>query len=141
MPVPQLSRQKPGTFKKRYVPIKKNREFSYLFKKGASLSNPLFVCYYKLSRRRVNRLGIITSKKVGNAVKRARARRVIREAFRLLEPGFKQQTDKRYDFVIVARAAAADAKTVKTAQVKAQLERAFARVLSQSAQSAQNTAK
>ncbi len=48
-------------------------------------------------------MGIVTSKKIGCAVKRSRARRVIREAFRLIEPQLRQKTDKRYDFIIVAR--------------------------------------
>ena len=51
----------------------------------------------------MNRLGIVTSKKIGNAVKRSRARRVIREAFRVIEPELRRRTDKRYDFIIVAR--------------------------------------
>ena len=51
----------------------------------------------------MNRLGIVTSKKIGNAVKRSRARRVIREAFRLLEPELRQRFEQRYDFVFVAR--------------------------------------
>lgn len=55
-------------------------------------------------------MGIVTGKKIGNAVKRSRARRVIREAFRLIEPSLKEQTDKRYDFIFVAR--------VKTPQLK-----------------------
>jgi ribonuclease P protein component len=51
----------------------------------------------------VNRLGIVASKKVGNAVKRNRAKRVIREAFRHAETELRSKTDKRYDFVFVAR--------------------------------------
>lgn len=49
-------------------------------------------------------MGIVTGKKVGNAVKRSRSRRVIREAFRLIDPCLKEQTQKRYDFIFVARA-------------------------------------
>lgn len=65
--------------------------------------NSAFVCYLKPTKRRVNRLGIVTSKKIGCAVKRSRARRVIREAFRRIEPEIRQKTDKRYDFIVVAR--------------------------------------
>ena len=92
-----------GTYSKKYVSVKKNREFQYLFKKGTSIVTGAFVCYFRESRRRVNRLGIVTSKKIGNAVKRSRSRRVIREAFRLIEPELREKTDKRYDFIIVAR--------------------------------------
>ena len=90
-------------FRKKYIVIKKNRDFSFLFKKGESVVTYAFVCYVKERRGTANRLGIVTGKKVGNAVKRNRARRVIREAFRLFEPILKEKTQKRYDFVFVAR--------------------------------------
>lgn len=90
-------------FSKKYVSVKKDREFRYLFKKGKSIVNGAFVCYLRPNKRRVNRLGIVTSKKIGNAVKRSRARRVIREAFRILEPEIRGLGDKRYDFIVVAR--------------------------------------
>ena len=92
-----------GGFTKKYVSVKKNREFQFLFKKGTSVVTNAFVCYYHKNKRRVNRLGIVTSKKIGNAVKRSRSRRVIREAFRQIEPVLRSMTDERYDFIIVAR--------------------------------------
>ena len=95
-----------GQYSKKYVSVRKNGEFQYLFKKGESIVTYAFVCYYKVSCRRVNRLGVTASKKVGNAVKRNRARRIIKEAFRLVEPLIIEKTaltDKRYDFVFVAR--------------------------------------
>jgi len=92
-----------GSRQKRYVSVRKNREFQYLFKKGHNLVTYAFVCYYTPNKRRVNRLGIVASKKIGNAVKRNRARRVIREAFRLAQPLLIDKTDKRHDFVFVAR--------------------------------------
>jgi ribonuclease P protein component len=48
-----------------------------------------------------NRIGITTSKKIGKAHDRNRARRIIREAYRLLLPRFSQ--DKGLDIVFVAR--------------------------------------
>lgn len=90
-------------FSKRYVHIKKDREFQYLFKKGECTVSNGYVCYARESKRRANRIGIVTGKKIGGAVKRVRARRVIREAFRLIEPLLREKTDKRYDFIFVAR--------------------------------------
>lgn len=90
-------------FSKKYVSVKKNREFQFLFKKGTPVVTNAFVCYYLKNKRRVNRLGIVTSKKIGNAVNRSRSRRVIREAFRQIEPVLRSMTDQRYDFIIVAR--------------------------------------
>jgi ribonuclease P protein component len=46
-----------------------------------------------------SRLGVVTSRKVGNAVVRSRARRLIREAFRRLQPRIQQPCD----IVFVAR--------------------------------------
>lgn len=89
--------------RKRYKVIKSNRDFSFLFKKGESVVTYGFVCYVRPRRGGSNRLGIVTGKKVGNAVKRNRARRIIREAFRLLDPVLKEKTQKRYDFIFVAR--------------------------------------
>lgn len=92
-----------GKYSKKFVSVKKNREFQFLFKKGESVVTNAFVCYFRQSKRRVNRLGIVTSKKIGNAVARNRSRRIIREAFRQVEPEIREKTDKRYDFIIVAR--------------------------------------
>ena len=60
-------------YAKKYVCIKKDKEFRFLFKKGDSIVTDAFVCYARESKRRVNRIGIVTGKKVGNAVKRSRS--------------------------------------------------------------------
>ncbi len=106
-------------YAKRYVCIKKDREFKFLFRKGDSVVTDAFVCYARESKRRVNRIGIVTGKKVGNAVKRSRARRVIREAFRLIDPLLREKTQKRYDFIFVARA---KTSAMKSTQVYRQME-------------------
>ena len=98
-------------FKKRYVVIKSNRDFSYLFKKGESVVTYGFVCYIKPRRAGKNRLGIVTGKKVGNAVKRNRARRIIREAFRVIDPMIRESQTERFDFVFVARSKTPSLKT------------------------------
>lgn len=90
-------------YRKRYAVIKNNRDFSALFKKGESVVCYAFVCYVRPRRAGKNRLGIVTGKKIGNAVKRNRSRRIIREAFRLFEPILKEKTDQHFDFVFVAR--------------------------------------
>jgi ribonuclease P protein component len=46
-----------------------------------------------------HRLGVVTSKKIGNAVARSRARRLLRETFRLHQHDFKHPLD----LVLVAR--------------------------------------
>lgn len=100
-------------YAKRYVCIKKDREFKWLFNKGDCIVTDAFICYARESKRRVNRIGIVTGKKVGNAVKRSRARRVIREAFRLIDPMLREKTQKRFDFIFVARAKTPGLKSTK----------------------------
>lgn len=107
-------------YAKKYVCIKKDREFKFLFKKGDSIVTDAFVCYARENKRRVNRVGIVTGKKVGNAVKRSRARRVIREAFRLIDPLLREKTQKRFDFIFVARA---KTPAMKSTQVYRQMEK------------------
>lgn len=88
------------------VTLKRNRDFSRLYNKGKSHVAPSVVVYVLKSRVHRVRLGITTSKKIGNAVERNRARRVIREAFRKLLPRIRPG----FDLVFVARK--------KTTQVK-----------------------
>ena len=98
--------------------IKDDRVFRQLYKKGKSLAFPTVVVYYRKNRQSVNQLGLTTTKKIGKAVQRNRARRIIREAYRLLEPTLI----RGYDIVIVARS-----KTpfVLMDEVKSDLTRAF----------------
>ena len=87
--------------------LNQNYLFTRMYRAGKSLVSPTIVLYYhKRPKQRFNRIGVTTSKKVGSAVKRNRARRVILESYRLLEPGL----ETGYTFVIVARGKAADVK-------------------------------
>ena len=61
------------------ISLKQNHEFRRLYNKGKSAVSPYFVIYCRRNGRPVNRLGITTGAKLGNAVKRNRARRRIRE--------------------------------------------------------------
>lgn len=92
-----------GEFSKRFYAIKNDREFRYLYKKGVCCASYGFVCYFRPTNRRRNRCGIVTGKKIGNAVARNRSRRVIREAFRIFDNELSAATDKRFDLVFVAR--------------------------------------
>jgi ribonuclease P protein component len=84
---------------KHTVSLKKNHEFRRLYNKGKSAVSPYFAIYCRKTGRAYSRLGITTGVKLGNAVKRNRVRRRIRELYRTHEaqllPGF--------DIVIVAR--------------------------------------
>lgn len=98
------------------VPICRNNDFRRIYARGKSYVSPLVVVYALKNRTKNVRVGITTSKKVGNAVQRNRSRRVIREAFRALAPRVRPG----FDLVLVARG-----KTpyVKSTDVRRQLER------------------
>lgn len=81
------------------VTIKKNFEFRRIYKKGRSFVSPLIVVYVLKNKKGFNRIGITTSKKIGKAFMRNRARRIIREAFR----SYEVKLQKGYDLVFVAR--------------------------------------
>jgi ribonuclease P protein component len=80
--------------------IKLNREFKRLYYKGKFCARGCIVVYAMKTRRRSNRLGLTAGKSVGNAVKRNRAKRLMRECYRLSKDKLKSS----YDIVIVARA-------------------------------------
>ncbi len=94
------------------ITIKENRDFRRLYRKKTSLVSPALVVYFNENGAGFSRLGITAGKKVGKAVKRNRAKRVIRQAFFTLLPKFK----KNVDMVIVARAKCAELKSFEVTQ-------------------------
>ena len=84
------------------IPLKQNHIFRRLYAKGESAVGRFVVVYARRNGSDCNRLGITTGVKLGHAVERNRARRRIRETYRLNERCLKQG----YDIVIVARTAA-----------------------------------
>ena len=79
--------------------LKENKDFQRLYKRGKSFVSPILVTYVLKNKKNNLQYGITTGKKIGNAVKRSRARRIIRAAFRELAPSVRTG----YDFVFVAR--------------------------------------
>ena len=84
--------------------IKENRAFKRMYAKAKSAVTPCMVVYCRRNRLGRNRLGVTVSTKLGGAVVRNRARRRLREVFRLAQPGMKQG----WDMILVARARAVD---------------------------------
>ena len=97
------------------VPLTDNRDFRRLYTRGKSMVSPALVTYVRKNRGEGVCVGITTSKKVGNAVKRSRCRRVIRAAFRSLYP----RVAPGYDFVFVARGRTPFLKSTQICRVMA----------------------
>ena len=84
--------------------LKLNHIFRRLYAtKG--FANGYLVLYARPNRLGINRVGITTGKKLGHAVVRNRARRRLREFYRLNEALFKPG----FDIVVVARHRCVDA--------------------------------
>lgn len=79
--------------------LKENKDFRRLYHRGKSNAEPVLVSYVMKSYKGGCRVGITTSKKIGNAVHRNRARRVIRAAYAELSP----RIVGNWDIVFVAR--------------------------------------
>ena len=101
--------EKPGeeTGLQHTTTLQENREFRRTYYKGKSCTTSVVVLYVLKNHRKQNRIGLTATKKVGGAVERNRARRVLREAYRLLE----EQFPVGYDYVFVARTKTAYVKT------------------------------
>ena len=85
--------------------LKKNRDFQYVYRKGKSYANKLFIMYVLENNQDKNFIGISVSKKVGNSVVRHRLCRVVREIYRLHENVF----NSGLNIVVIARPTAKDA--------------------------------
>jgi len=98
------------------VMLRRNKEFSRVYSKGTSYGSHLMVLIIRRSNRGV-RVGFVCGKKVGNSVMRNRARRRMRESFRLLQVPHRA---KGYDIIFIARSPIAQAgyKEVSAAMEK-----------------------
>jgi len=83
--------------------LKKNKDFRIVYKNGKSYANKYFVMYVYENNQNRNRVGISTSKKVGNSIVRHKIARLVRESYRLHENIF----NSGLDIVVVARMNAA----------------------------------
>ncbi len=79
--------------------LRKNEDFSIVYKKGKSLGEQYIVFFYRKNYKQINRVGFLASKKVGNSVLRNRARRLMKESYRNL----KNNIITGYDMIFIAR--------------------------------------
>ena len=80
--------------------LAQSRDFSRLRQAGERLAQGCLIAnWQKLPAGAKARLGVVTSKKIGGAVERSRARRLLRESFRQHQHDLSQPVD----MVLVAR--------------------------------------
>ena len=92
--------------------LNKNFEFKRVYRHGKSIVCPAAVIYVMPQKFRCVRTGITASKKLGCAVVRNRARRVIKAAFTPLLP----KITGSYDIVLVCRNATSSMKSTEAAR-------------------------
>ncbi len=97
----------------KYAVIKQNYEFRRAYHKGRSFVSPYLVVYCFKKKYGGVKVGITSGKKIGKAVARNRARRVIREAFRSMYP----EVRGNWDIIFVARTATVYKKSTEIAVV------------------------
>ena len=114
------TRTKGGADVMRYRPIRRNSEFGRVYARGKSYVNPALVLYVLKTRGRNTRVGLTATKKIGHAVQRNRARRVMRAA--LCE--HLSQNIGGYDIILVARS---QTPKLKSTQLSKTLGKLFAR--------------
>jgi ribonuclease P protein component len=81
-------------------------DFRKVFEQGSKFSSRHLVIYAKANGLNFSRLGLAVSRKIGSAVVRNRIRRRLREAMKME----LRENPLRYDFIIVARNASAEAE-------------------------------
>ncbi len=91
------------------ISLCRNYEFQRLYRRGASAVRPTMVMYALKGKSGQIRLGITAGKKVGGAVSRNRAKRRVRELFRITQHEFADGVD----VCIVARGRILDASYEK----------------------------
>ena len=97
------------------TPITENHLYQKAYSKGRSNAGK-YVAVYLLrdyangkfrasdpKHRPLNRLGLTVGKKIGGAVERVRARRIMREAYRLIEQDETRMLEHGYLVVLAAR--------------------------------------
>lgn len=101
-----------------------NKQFKTLYYHGMYKAHPKIVTYGRKNHLpESTRIGITTGKKIGNAVLRNRARRIIKAAYMELE---KEMPLQGWDFVFVARK---DIHAAKSTEIKKIIQKQVGTIL------------
>ena len=78
--------------------IRQNRDYRRIYRQGKRFSNRAGLLYLVKSRSSDVRIGFVTTKKIGHAFARNRARRLMKEVYRL----HRQELSPHYEAVMLA---------------------------------------
>jgi ribonuclease P protein component, eubacterial len=79
--------------------LRKKSDFDAIYRAGESVPDRYVVLFYRKNDLPYTRTAFLASKKVGNSVQRNRAKRLMRESYRLNEDRFSAG----YDLIFIAR--------------------------------------
>ncbi len=102
--------------------LESRSDFDRVFCEGRSAGDGLLVVYARPNGLDRSRLGIVAGRRIGGAVARNRAKRLVREAFRTSP----QNLPDGWDFVVIPQKIACNATA---ADVKSSLEKLAGKVL------------
>ncbi len=107
--------------------IKNNATFTKMYRAKSSPQSTVVVYFKRSPYLKKAHIGITTSKKLGGAVQRNRARRLIREAYRSLVREGTGINDSQYYYVFVARSKCFS-KRIRMQNVYNDMKRAFCEI-------------
>ncbi|MDO5707316.1 MAG: ribonuclease P protein component [Andreesenia angusta] len=79
--------------------LKSDRDFQRIYKNGNSFANKYLIVFFMKNKMNINRVGFVTTKKLGNSVKRNKYKRRLKESYRLNSNKLK----KGYDMIFLFR--------------------------------------
>lgn len=79
--------------------LKKNSQFSYIYKHGQTKHSPILSLSFVKTKYQPFKVGFTVSKKIGKSVVRSKVKRRLREAFRLIF----NQVNENYNYIFIAR--------------------------------------
>ncbi|NCS32461.1 ribonuclease P protein component [bacterium] len=85
------------------------KDIRYILSRGKKIHTPLFVMLIVPSHSSSSKYAFIAGKKVGNAIARNRAKRVLREAVRTITP----QLTNQFNYIFIARSQTKEVKVLK----------------------------